>query len=117
MHTRVLEAEQILSGDALRADKLSVTNASVGQRFDAWCRSLQAQLQDGALIGPERECLEHFVHVTQNMRPHLIECPSLRRVFYYRQGGWFGGRSGAPQPPTIGEVWRGLRPLYTSPMG
>ncbi len=77
MHTRVLEAEQILSGDALRAGNLSVTNASVGQRFDAWCRSLQAQLQDGALIGPERECLEHFVHVTQNMRPHLIRCYDL----------------------------------------
>ena len=74
MHTRVLEAERIFSGDALRADKLSVTNASVGQRFDAWCLALQAQLQDPALIVSERQCLEHFVHVTQNMRPHLIEC-------------------------------------------
>jgi len=74
MHTRVLEAERILSGDALRADNLSVTNASVGQRFDAWCLALQAQLQDPALSASERQCLEHFVHVTRNMRPHLIEC-------------------------------------------
>ena len=77
MHTRVLEAEQILSGDALRADNRFVTNALVGQRFDAWCLALQAQIQDPALIGPERQCLEHFVHVTQNMRPHLIECYDL----------------------------------------
>ena len=74
MHTRVLEAEQILSGDALRADKVSLTNTSVGQRFDAWCLALQAQLQDGALTASERQCLEHFVHVSRNMRPQLIEC-------------------------------------------
>jgi hypothetical protein len=77
MHTRVLEAEQILSGEALRADNLSITNASVGQRFDAWYLTLQAQLQDPALIGPERQCLEHFVHVTRNMRPHLMKCYDL----------------------------------------
>lgn len=77
MHARVLEAERILSGDALRADKQSVTNASVGQRFDAWCCSLQAQMQDSSLTEPERQCLEHFVHVTQNMREHLIECYDL----------------------------------------
>lgn len=77
MHTRVLEAERILSGDALRADNLPVTNASVGQRFDAWCLALQAQLQDSALIASERQCLEHFVHVTQNMRPQLIQCYDL----------------------------------------
>jgi hypothetical protein len=77
MHARVLETEQILSGDALRADNLSVTNASVGQRFDAWCEALQAQMQDPALTAPERQCLEHFVHVTRNMRPQLIECYDL----------------------------------------
>jgi hypothetical protein len=77
MHTRVLEAERIRSGDALRADTLSVTNGSVGQRFDAWCLALQAQLQDPALIASERQCLEHFVHVTQNMRPHRMRCYDL----------------------------------------
>jgi hypothetical protein len=77
MHARVLETEQILSGDALRTDNLSVTNASVGQRFDAWCLALQAQMQDSTLTAPERQCLEHFVHVTRNMRPHLIQCYDL----------------------------------------
>ena len=77
MHARVLETEQILSGDALRADSLSVTNVSVGQRFDAWCCSLQAQMQDPALTEPERQCLGHFVHVRENMRPHLIQCYDL----------------------------------------
>ena len=74
MHARVLETEQILSGDALRADNLSVTNASVGQRFDVWCLALQAQMQNPALPAPERQCLEHFVHVSRNMRSHLIQC-------------------------------------------
>lgn len=77
MHARVLETEQILSGDALRADSLTVTNVSVGQRFDAWCLALQAQMQDPALTEPERQCLGHFVHVTENMRPQLIQCYDL----------------------------------------
>jgi hypothetical protein len=77
LHRRVLETERILSGDVLRADNLPVTNAMVGQRFDAWCCSLQEQLQDAALPAPERECLEHFLHVSRNMRPHLLLCYDL----------------------------------------
>lgn len=77
MHARVMETERILSGDALRADSLPVTNASVGQRFDAWCLSLQAQVQDPALTAPERQCLEHFLHVSRNMRPQLMLCYDL----------------------------------------
>jgi hypothetical protein len=77
LHERVLETERILSGDALRADNLPVTNVMVGQHFDGWCRSLQEQLQEGALPAPERECLEHFVHVSRNMRPHLLLCYDL----------------------------------------
>ena len=77
LHLRVVETERILSGDALRADNLPVTNVMVGQRFDAWCRSLQEQLQDGAMPAPERKCLEHFLHVSKNMRPHLLLCYDL----------------------------------------
>src|SRR5262249_37913867 len=30
--------------------------------------------------------------------------------------GWgFGGGCAAPKPPPFGEVWRGFRPLHTSP--
>jgi hypothetical protein len=77
MHTRVLEAERILSGDALRADKQFVTNASVGQRFDSWCAALRDQMPDEHESSSERRCLEHFLHVTGNMRPQLIQCYDL----------------------------------------
>jgi hypothetical protein len=77
LHLRVVETERILSGEALRVDNLPVTNATVGQRFDVWCHSLQEQLQEGAMPGPERECLEHFLHVSRNMRPHLLLCYDL----------------------------------------
>jgi len=77
MHTRVLEAERILSGDVLRADKEAVTNASVGQRFDAWCAALRDQVPDERESPSERRCLLHFLHVTDNMRPHLIQCYDL----------------------------------------
>ena len=80
MHTRVLETERILSGEVLRADNLPVTNATVGQRFDAWCEALHAQVQDPALTTPERQCLEHFVHVSRNMRPQLIQCYDLEQL-------------------------------------
>jgi hypothetical protein len=80
MHTRVLEAERILSGDGLRADKMLVTNASVGQRFDAWCAALREEVPDEHERPIERRCLEHFLHVTDNMRPQLIQCYDLEGV-------------------------------------
>jgi hypothetical protein len=67
----------------LRAAGLLVTNATVGQRFDDWCATLRQQLTDASLSSAERRCLEHFVHVTANMRPQLIQCydlPSLPRT-------------------------------------
>jgi hypothetical protein len=77
MHTRVLEAERILSGDALRADNQPVTNATVGQRFDSWCAALHDQVPDECEKPSERRCLQHFLHVTDNMRPQLIQCYDL----------------------------------------
>ncbi len=77
MHARVLAAEQILSGEAVRADGLLVNNATVGQRFDAWCATLREQMSDSSVSPTERRCLEHFVHVTANMRRQLIQCYDL----------------------------------------
>jgi hypothetical protein len=77
LHTQVLAAEHILSGAALRETGLPVTNATVGQHFDAWCMRLQNQLNATTLPPTERRCLEHFLHVTGNMRPHLICCYDL----------------------------------------
>jgi hypothetical protein len=80
MHTRVLEAERILSGDALRADDLPVTNATVGQRFDSWCAALRDQVPHERESPTERRCLLHFLHVTDNMRPQLIQCYDLEAL-------------------------------------
>ena len=80
LHARVVETERILSGEALRADSLPVTNATVAQRFDAWCISLQEQMQDPALPPTERHCLEHFLHVSKNMRSQLILCYDLDQL-------------------------------------
>jgi len=74
MHHRVLEAERILSGDALRAAEQAVTNATVAAQFDAWHQMLRPQLNDEALPPSERRCLKHFLHVTDNLRSHLICC-------------------------------------------
>jgi hypothetical protein len=77
LHTRVLEAERILSGDALRTLNLAVTNATVGQHFDSWCEQLRRFGCTDQVSAIERRCLEHFLHVTDNMREHLIHCYDL----------------------------------------
>jgi hypothetical protein len=77
MHTRVLEAERIVSGDALRADNRPVTNTTVGQCFDAWCAALRDQLPDECENPTEQRCLSHFLHVTDNMPRQLIQCYDL----------------------------------------
>lgn len=77
LHRLVLEAERILSGEALRTLNLVVTNATVGQDFDNWCERLRTVVNTEALSASERRCLEHFLHVTDNMRPHLICCYDL----------------------------------------
>jgi hypothetical protein len=77
MHERVLQAERILSGDALRTEGIAISNATVAERFDRWCACLEEELREGELSEAERACLEHFVHVTRNMRPQLIACYDL----------------------------------------
>ena|SRR5947209_12250350 len=77
MQARVLEAERILSSDSLGAQGVTITNATVGQHFDDWCATLREQVADPSLSATEQRCLEHFLHVTANMRPHLIQCYDL----------------------------------------
>ena len=60
MHTRVVAAEQIVSGETLRMDGLLVSNATVGQRFDDWCARLRQQLTDTTVRPTERRCLEQL---------------------------------------------------------
>jgi hypothetical protein len=80
LHRRVLSAERILSGEALRALNLPVTNATVGQHFDNWCERLRTLVGTEQMSVSERRCLEHFLHVTDNMRPHLIHCYDLEML-------------------------------------
>ncbi len=73
MHGWVLEAEAILSGSwAGEADK--VTNAGVALRFDAFVAKLKEQASEQKLSETEQRCLSHFLHVTTNLRPQLIQC-------------------------------------------
>ena len=74
MHARVLAAERILCGEELREEGLPISNATVAKRFDAWCSSLREQLSDEHMSESERRCLEHFLHVTDNMRKQLLQC-------------------------------------------
>ncbi len=74
LHAQVLQAERILSGDALTAGGVPISNATVGQQFDRWCTGLRDRRVDATLTETERRCLQHFLHVTTNMRPRLIHC-------------------------------------------
>ena len=51
-----------------------VTNEEVAVRFDRWRQEQALQLQDPTLPVLERECLEHFLNVLDNLRPYLIQC-------------------------------------------
>jgi hypothetical protein len=73
MRAWVIEAEHILDGSWAEAEE-EVTNAQVGQRFDAWYQGLQALAQTGTLHEDEQRCLEHFLQVLAHLRPHLIHC-------------------------------------------
>ena len=82
LHARVLEAEAILAGGwAATAEEL--TNAAVAERFDQWVAQLRTTGAQAAETELEQICLAHFLHVTQNMRPQLVQCydvPGLPRT-------------------------------------
>lgn len=55
-----------------------VTNEQVSLRFDRWRNGLAQHLTEGALSQKEQECLEPFLQVLSNARPHLIQCYDLQ---------------------------------------
>jgi len=73
MHGWVVEAEAILSGSWAEGEE-KVTNAGVALRFDAWVAKLKEEARTQKLGESEQRCLCHFLHVTDNLRPQLIEC-------------------------------------------
>ncbi len=79
LHARVLEAEAILAG-GWAATEEELTNAAVAERFDPWVAQLRATGAQAAETELEQTCLAHFLHVTQNMRPQLIQCYDVAGV-------------------------------------
>jgi hypothetical protein len=88
MQQWVLDAEDILDGSWAPSQERSghceqgrckklLTNEEVGLRFDRFRRGLTQKLEEGVLSQTERECLEQFLHVLDNLRPHLIQCYDL----------------------------------------
>jgi hypothetical protein len=95
MQQWVLAAESILDGSWAQGEEV-VSNATVGQRLDAWRKSLSEQLMDGSLSELEQECLTQFLQELTNLRSHLVQC-------YDREGF----------PRTNNEMERSIRGLKT----
>jgi len=91
----VIAVEHILDGSWGQANA-SVSNATVGQRLDAWREQMASQLVDGTLSELEQTCLTQLLHVLSNLRPHLVQC-------YDREGF----------PRTNNEMERSIRALKT----
>ena len=88
MRQWVLDAEHILDGSWAAVQELGgtgeqdmrnagLTNKDVGLRFESWRLELTQKLTAGVLNQTERECLEQFLQVLDNLRPHLIQCYDL----------------------------------------
>lgn len=88
MRQWVLDAEDILDGSwaemqegssasQQKSESKCITNKEVGIRFDAFIKELSQNLMKDVLSQTERECLERFLQVLKNLRPHLIQCYDL----------------------------------------
>lgn len=73
MRQWVLDAEHILDGSWAQAGEV-LSNATVGERLDAWRQELAKQGTDGTLSELEQACLTEFVQVLANLRPHWVHC-------------------------------------------
>ena len=73
MRDWVFKAEHILSGTWAYCEE-ALTNATVAERFDRWCSQLAESRQVEGYSEHEQQCLEHFLQITHNLRPHLIHC-------------------------------------------
>lgn len=73
MQQWVFDVEHILDSSWAQAEE-SVSNATVGQRLDAWRQKLSEHLRNGTFSELEQECLTQFLQVLSNLRPHLVQC-------------------------------------------
>lgn len=77
MSAWVIQTEHILAGQWAAPDE-ALTNASVGQRLDAWCQQLAQLATTELLSDTEQDGLAHFLKVTADLRPHLIQCYDVK---------------------------------------
>jgi hypothetical protein len=88
MRQWVIDAENILNSSwveipegmkenqEMLQKKLS-TNKEVALRFDPFLEDLRLEYEIGEMSQTERKCLEEFLRVLTNLRPHLIQCYDL----------------------------------------
>lgn len=84
----MIDAEHILNGswveipEGMQGDRESLqkklsTNKEVALRFDPFLADLQREYELGEMSPTLRSCLEEFLRVLSNLRPHLIQCYDL----------------------------------------
>jgi hypothetical protein len=73
MRQWALDAEQILNGSWAKPGE-PLSNKKVARRFDRWRKQLARSLGEGNWTPVEQACLQQFLHVLENRRPHLILC-------------------------------------------
>ena len=89
MRQWVLDAEHVLDGSRAQIQEQSdgsqpssakkcLTNKEGEIRFDKFLQELSQQLIKEGMSQTERQCLEEFLQVCHNLRPHLIQCYDLK---------------------------------------
>lgn len=77
MREWVIQTEHILAGQWVAPGE-TLTNASVALHFDTWCQQLAQLASLEPLSVNEQDCLTHFLKVTADLRPHLIQCYDIK---------------------------------------
>lgn len=88
MRQWVVDAENILNGswvkipEGMKGERESLqkklsTNKEVALRFDPFLADLRREYDISEMSQTERNCLEEFLRVLDNLRPHLIHCYDL----------------------------------------
>jgi hypothetical protein len=77
MHSWIMETERILAAEWGEPNEV-LTTEQVAQCFDQWSGELAHLTQSGTLSPDEQRCLEHFLHVTQCQRTHLLHCYEVK---------------------------------------
>lgn len=71
MHSWIVKTERILAAEWGEPNEV-LTTEQIAHRFDRWACELEHLAQSGTLSPDEQRCLEHYLHVTQCQRAHLL---------------------------------------------